>query len=455
MTNENASKRAAGTNGSGTNGGSNGYNGRNGAAGASPWLAPSDPGPDERLANIRLRARIVGAGFIALFFCAAVIWYMAGAESALIVLMLGAMALFAAAMFLFQDLLREDSKKAKRIRDRDARYRQTLALLPEGVVILGEGRRIEWVNEQATVHMGVRQEDAGKPFFDVVTDRDFERWLSEGDFASRFMLEQPGGSRIFEVAVVAPDARHTLIVTHDVTERRRIDDMRRDFVANVSHELRTPLTVISGFLETEVEQPGAPSALLMHHRQLMVEQTRRMKRLLEDLLMLSGLENADEPGSDEPAVIAMPKLVEDVVREGKALSNGRHEITMEVEDVSLIGQPEEIRSAAMNLVSNAVRYTPDGGSIHVVWRRQGTGAIFSVRDTGIGIATKHIPRLTERFFRVDKGRSRATGGTGLGLAIVKHILRRNGGELGIESELGKGSTFSMRFPESRIFRPIG
>ena len=322
-------------------------------------------------------------------------------------------------------------------------------------MILGEGRRIEWVNEQATVHMGVRQEDAGKPFFDVVTDRDFERWLSEGDFASRFMLEQPGGSRIFEVAVVAPDARHTLIVTHDVTERRRIDDMRRDFVANVSHELRTPLTVISGFLETEVEQPGAPSALLMHHRQLMVEQTRRMKRLLEDLLMLSGLENADEPGSDEPAVIAMPKLVEDVVREGKALSNGRHEITMEVEDVSLIGQPEEIRSAAMNLVSNAVRYTPDGGSIHVVWRRQGTGAIFSVRDTGIGIAAKHIPRLTERFFRVDKGRSRATGGTGLGLAIVKHILRRNGGELGIESELGKGSTFSMRFPESRIFRPIG
>ena len=142
----------------------------------------------------------------------------------------------------------------------------------------------------------------------------------------------------------------------------------------------------------------------------------------------------------------MPKLVEDVVREGKALSNGRHEITMEVEDVSLIGQPEEIRSAAMNLVSNAVRYTPDGGSIHVVWRRQGTGAIFSVRDTGIGIAAKHIPRLTERFFRVDKGRSRATGGTGLGLAIVKHILRRNGGELGIESELGKGSTFSMSVP---------
>ena len=415
----------------------------------------NDLGPDERLRNIRLRARVVLAGFIALFVLAGFIWYFGTAETAMCVLAVGSAVIFASSTFLFRDLLREDSKKAKRIRDRDVRYRQTLALLPEGVVILGEGRRIEWVNEQATVHLGVRGEDVGKYFFDVVVDSDFERRLLEGDFQERFMLEPPNGGRILEVAVVAPDLRHTLIVTHDVTERRRIDDMRRDFVANVSHELRTPLTVISGFLETEVEKPDAPAELLLHHRRLMVEQTRRMKRLLEDLLILSGLENSDEPGADEPVVIAMPKLVEDVVREGRALSNGRHDIDVEVEDVSLIGQPEEIRSAAMNLVSNAVRYTPEGGSIHVAWRRAGTGAVFSVRDTGIGIAAKHIPRLTERFFRVDKGRSRATGGTGLGLAIVKHILRRNGGELEIQSELGKGSTFSMRFPESRVFRPLG
>ena len=422
---------------------------------ARQGTSSQDLGPDERLRNIRLRARFVAAGFITLFVLAGFIWYFGTAETAMFVLAVGSAVIFASSMFLFRDLLREDSKKAKRIRDRDVRYRQTLALLPEGVVILGEGRRIEWVNEQATVHLGVHADDVGKYFFDVVTDADFERRLLEGDFEDRFMLEPRAGGRILEVAVVAPDPRHTLIVTHDVTERRRIDDMRRDFVANVSHELRTPLTVISGFLETEVEQPDAPPALLLHHRRLMVEQTRRMKRLLEDLLLLSGLENADEPGADEPVVIAMPKLVEDVVREGRALSNGRHDITVELEDVSLIGQPEEIRSAAMNLVSNAVRYTPEGGSIHVAWRRAGTGAVFSVRDTGIGIAAKHIPRLTERFFRVDKGRSRATGGTGLGLAIVKHILRRNGGELEIESTLGQGSTFSMRFPESRIFRPMG
>ena len=179
-----------------------------------------------------------------------------------------------------------------------------------------------------------------------------------------------------------------------------------------------------------------------------------MRRLLEDLLTLSKLENGEELGAEEAVVIAMPKLVEDVVKEGRALSMGRHEIVVDVEDVSLIGQPDEIRSAAMNLVSNAVRYTPAGGRITVSWKRVGVGASLSVTDTGIGIDPKHIPRLTERFFRVDKGRSRETGGTGLGLAIVKHVLRRNGGELEVNSTLGKGSTFSMHFPESRVFAPF-
>lgn len=415
-----------------------------------------DPGPDERLQAILRRGAYIASAFLFIFAAAAVFWAFDGREFAMAVYGAGTLACFLTAAVLFRDLLKEDSKKAKRIRDRDLRYRQTLALLPEGVVILGEDWRIDWVNEQARVHLNVQPEDAGKCFFSVVQDRDLEDWLTRRSYVQPFQYEDPSGSRVLEVAAVAPDARHTMIVTHDVTERRRIDDMRRDFVANVSHELRTPLTVISGFLETEVDAAETSTELLQHHRQLMVEQTRRMKHLLEDLLTLSGLENSDESGADdEPVVIAMPKLIEDVVKEGRALSNGRHQISMDVEDVSLIGQPEEIRSAAMNLVSNAIRYTPDGGSIFVSWRRVGTGAVFSVRDTGIGIAAKHLPRLTERFFRVDKGRSRATGGTGLGLAIVKHILRRNGGRLEIESVLGKGSTFSMRFPESRIFRLEG
>ena len=242
-----------------------------------------------------------------------------------------------------------------------------------------------------------------------------------------------------------------MIVTRDVTEGRRLEEVRRDFVANVSHELRTPLTVISGFLDLEKDDEGANREVLAYHRSLMREQTKRMRMLLDDLLTLSRLENEDEGSTDEPDVVAMPKLVEDVVREGKALSMGKHEFRVEIEDVSLVGFADELRSAAMNLVSNAVRYTPEGGSITVRWGRFGTGSCFSVTDTGIGIDAKHIPRLTERFYRVDKGRSRATGGTGLGLAIVKHILRHNGGTLAIESTPGKGSTFAMRFPEARTF----
>lgn len=424
---------------------------------AAGYQPPSEePGPDERLKAILRRGAYIASAFLFIFAAAAASWAFGRESFAMTVYVAGTLACFLTTVLLFRDLLQEDSKKAKRIRDRDLRYRQTLALLPEGVVILGEDWRIDWVNEQAKVHMNVQPEDAGKRFFDVVRDPDLERWLSARRYLQPFQYEDPSGSRMLEVAAVAPDARHTMIVTHDVTERRRIDDMRRDFVANVSHELRTPLTVISGFLETDVDGSQTSAALLQHHRQLMVEQTRRMKHLLEDLLTLSGLENSDEAGADdEPVVIAMPKLIEDVVKEGRALSNGRHSISVEVEDVSLIGQPEEIRSAAMNLLSNAIRYTPDGGSIFVSWRRAGTGAVYSVRDTGIGIAAKHLPRLTERFFRVDKGRSRATGGTGLGLAIVKHILRRNGGRLEIESVLGQGSTFSMRFQESRIFHPEG
>ena len=234
---------------------------------------------------------------------------------------------------------------------------------------------------------------------------------------------------------------------HDVTAKRRVEDMRRDFVANVSHELRTPLTVIGGFFDLdEVLEP--------HHVALIRDQVQRMRHIVDDLLMLSGLENRDETQTDESEVVAMHRIAEDVVKEGEALSLGRHTFVKEIEDVSLLGHPDELRSAAMNLVSNAVRYTPDGGTITVRWGRSGMGAVFSVTDTGIGIEAKHIPRLTERFYRADKGRSRQTGGTGLGLAIVKHVLRRNGGTLKIESTPGVGSVFAMHFPEERTFSSL-
>lgn len=356
---------------------------------------------------------------------------------------------------MWRDLLHEDERKAKRIRDRDFRYRQTLALMPQGVTILREDWSIEWVNEAAERQLGITQDDTGKLLFGVVRDERMRRWLFSREFEKPLVMTPEGSPFILELTAVAPDLRHTMIVSHDVTERRRLDDMRRDFVANVSHELRTPLTVISGFLDMECEKGAVPDEMIEYHRSLMRDQMRRMKSILDDLLTLSKLENKDEGAApEEPEVVAMPKLVEDVVREGRALSMGRHEISCSVEDVSVIGYAEELRSAVMNLVSNAVRYTPEGGSITVSWRRVGTGAVLAVRDTGIGIEPKHIPRLTERFYRVDKGRSRSVGGTGLGLAIVKHTARRNGATLEIESTPGKGSTFSIRFPEGRTFRPL-
>lgn len=418
------------------------------ADGISAAPAPSDS--EERLAALRRMSVMLAAAYLAAFGLAvaargrfpedAIFWCWSVATAVLFIL----------GMTLWQSLMREDRIKARRIRDRDQRYRQTLALLPEGVVILGEGWRVEWVNARALEHLSLGPGCAGRSFFDSVHDEGLRRWLIERNFSGRFALEVPDGRRL-EVAVVAPDARHMMIVTHDSTERMRLDDMRRDFVANVSHELRTPLTVISGFLEPESAPGSVPPETLARHRELMYEQARRMKSLLDDLLLLSSLENRDEHPDEDAEVIAMPRLIEDVAREGRALSAGRHEIVVRTEDVSLIGIADEIRSAAMNLVSNAVRYTPEGGSILITWHRFGMGAELAVKDTGIGIEARHIPRLTERFYRVDKGRSRGTGGTGLGLAIVKHILRRNGGELRVESVPGKGSTFALRFSESRVF----
>lgn len=355
--------------------------------------------------------------------------------------------LFLYTLFFCERMLEEGFRSESRIVARDMRYRQTLGLLPEGVVILGNNAEIEWMNVAAERHFGMDASVLGKPFHEAVSDERLRNFLNARRFDEPMLCQFPGRDEILEISVVAPDLQHTLIVSHDVTAKRRVEDMRRDFVANVSHELRTPLTVIGGFFDLD-------AALEPHHVALIRDQVQRMRHIVDDLLMLSGLENRDETQTDESEVVAMHRIAEDVVREGEALSLGRHTFIKEIEDVLLLGHPDELRSAAMNLVSNAVRYTPDGGTITVRWGRSGMGAVFSVADTGIGIEAKHIPRLTERFYRADKGRSRQTGGTGLGLAIVKHVLRRNGGTLKIESTPGVGSVFSMHFPEERTFSSL-
>jgi two-component system phosphate regulon sensor histidine kinase PhoR len=240
-----------------------------------------------------------------------------------------------------------------------------------------------------------------------------------------------------------------LVLSQDITEGERADAMRRDFVANVSHEIRTPLTVLSGFIETMATLPltDVERRRVLH---LMDQQTQRMQTLVSDLLTLAQLEGSPRPAADR--WVGVGDLLQQVESDARTLSQGRHEITVNgSEAAQLAGAEHELLSAMANLASNATRYTPEGGRIQMSWRvlHDGSGE-FAVRDTGPGIEREHIPRLTERFYRVDGSRSRETGGTGLGLSIVKHVVQRHGGELDIQSEPGRGSNFRLVFPASRV-----
>jgi two-component system phosphate regulon sensor histidine kinase PhoR len=240
-----------------------------------------------------------------------------------------------------------------------------------------------------------------------------------------------------------------MLVARDITEIARVEAMRRDFVANVSHELRTPITVIVGFLEAFEDMPEPDPVQFRKHIPLMREQSDRIRRLVDDLLTLARLES--EPETKDEAV-DMVSLAERLAREAETMSQGKHQVDLVLSNhARLIGNSQELYSALANLVSNAVRYTPAGGRIGLRWGVSAAGdQVFSVQDSGDGIEPQHIPRLTERFYRVDQGRSRASGGTGLGLAIVKHVLQRHQARLRIESTMGKGSTFSASFPVERV-----
>jgi two-component system phosphate regulon sensor histidine kinase PhoR len=278
---------------------------------------------------------------------------------------------------------------------------------------------------------------------------DFVAYVESGDYSQPLEVRSARvGGAIFSVQIIPYGDAQKLLLSRDITRLDKLETMRRDFVANVSHELRTPLTVLSGFLETIKELQLDPQRS-RDYLNLMAEQGKRMERIVDDLLTLSTLESSPSPPLDE-RVLVMP-LLERLRIDGVALSGGKHRILLEAEaGFDLLGAESEIASAFGNLVTNAIRYTPDGGEVRIAWRATADEAEFAVIDSGIGIAPEHIPRLTERFYRVDRGRSRATGGTGLGLAIVKHVLSRHQAMLDIKSDAGKGSRFTARFPARRI-----
>ncbi len=357
-----------------------------------------------------------------------------------------------------------DANEVEQMRDSDRsrvtarldRYRLSLAALPEGVILIRSGQSIEWCNPAAEHHLGIKlTKHLGVAIDSVISDKKILQYLSEGDFSKPIkVLSKEPGRELLLSAVVA-DRTHFIIVTHDVTEQHRIDSMRKDFVANVSHELRTPLTVLSGFLDMILASPEIDEKTIREQLTIMQDESSRMKNLVNDLLALSSLENKDDVASESPEVVSMQRLVAGVAEDGVALSRGRHTITTHIDtDFAILGFVDEIRSACSNLVSNAVRYTPDNGKIDISWHydKENDTCIYAVKDNGIGIAEKDLPRLTERFYRADKSRSRDTGGTGLGLAIVKHIAIRNHCKLVIESKLGAGSTFSLIFPSEILVR---
>ncbi len=323
--------------------------------------------------------------------------------------------------------------------------------VPDGMVILNDNEQIDWCNPASRKYMGLDCErDRGQFVRYLLRQAHFLEFLDAADYSRRLVCKSPINREItLSLQLVPFGEGKKLLVARDITDLERVDAMRRDFIANVSHELRTPLTVVGGFVETLADAPDLPPGESRRYFDLMLDHTRRMQHLLDDLLTLSRLESTDHTLKD--ASVNVAELAHALKAEAESLSHGRHRVSLQLDSsAGLKGNLQEIRSALGNLVSNAVRYTPDGGEITLAWRERNGEGIFSVTDTGEGIATEHIPRLTERFYRVDRSRSRETGGTGLGLAIVKHVLTRHDARLDIQSTPGKGSTFSAVFPTARL-----
>ena len=346
--------------------------------------------------------------------------------------------------------VRDRERAIERERQELLQFLSAIEASPNGVLMLDAEDHIRWCNRVAADHFSLDpQRDRDQRVTNLVRFPAFVALLQSGDYSQPLVLSHVRGRLTLSVVVRAYGEGMRLVLTKDVTERERADAMRRDFVANVSHEIRTPLTVLAGFIETmsslPLTEPERKRVL-----SLMSQQTQRMQALVSDLLTLAQLEGSPRPDADR--WVAVQALLQRALSDASALSNGRHELVLDGGPAAEVaGGEAELLSAVANLANNAVRYTPEGGRIELKFDllADGSGEI-TVSDTGPGIAREHLPRLTERFYRVDGSRSRDTGGTGLGLSIVKHVAQRHGGELKIDSELGKGSRFRVALPAARV-----
>lgn len=349
-------------------------------------------------------------------------------------------------------LEREANRRKEKLTGMLERFQSASAAIPDAMVVLSQHDEIQWTNGAAERLLGLRwPRDHRQRISNLVRNPDFAEYVRNGEFGEELQMPSPVVSEHKVAIQIIPfGSRERLMIARDISRITRLEEMRSHFVANVSHELRTPVTVLMGFIEIMQGMRALGPEDLQKHLGTMHEQAARMQRLVDDLLTLSKLETSPPHVQDE--VVDVEVLLRGLKEQAEILSGAqRHRITLDVDPhLDLRGSREELASAFSNLINNAVRYTPAGGEIKLIWHAHEQGARFTVSDSGDGIASQHLPHLTERFYRVDSGRSRATGGTGLGLSIVKHILLRHESKLIIESRLGKGSDFSCEFPASRV-----
>ena len=354
--------------------------------------------------------------------------------------------------FRLQRLVRNLKQRIRSIEQQHNHFIEAFQASPNGIVMLDENDQIEWCNSIAERFFGlIFKRDVMQRVNFLIRRPEFIQYLNKRNFEEPLLMERmgPDGSLSLMLQAFPFGQKRHLLLVQDVTDLQKADAMRRDFVANVSHEMRTPITVLMGFLET-VQSLELKKDQQDQYLDMMMSQAQRMKSLVEDLLTLANLESNALPATN--TVVKIETLMALIKNDAEALSQGKHSLSFDMNSThNLLGDEREILSAFSNLVSNAIRYTPDVGAISVEWKvnEQGQGE-FSVTDTGPGIASEHLSRLTERFYRVDRSRSRDTGGTGLGLAIVKHIANRHQAQLVIESTPGRGSKFMLRFPKERV-----
>jgi two-component system phosphate regulon sensor histidine kinase PhoR len=355
------------------------------------------------------------------------------------------------------DQQRRHRKRKKRLASIVAQFQASTAALPDGAVVLGSSTEIVWFNKAAQALLGLRApQDVGLRVANLVRHPNFTHYVDSGDYEAEVEVPSPINRMVtMSLRIIPYGEDQRLMIVRDISQRKRLEVARREFVANASHELRTPLTVLRGYLDMMIPESEGRGSLSQWRTPIeeMRGQAARMESLIGDLLRLARLESDAMNNRNDD--VNVPGLLHQLIEDITALSRGRHTIDAEIEaDTYLYGREIDVQSIFSNLLTNAVQYSPEGGQIRVRWWSDRDGGHFSVQDTGLGIAADDLPRLSERFYRVDTGRSRASGGTGLGLAIVKHALEHHEARLEIDSRLGEGSTFTCHFPPSRVHRRL-